>query len=95
VKQLKELLSLNRVDYRGCCEKPELIERVTRLWQENSQTRKGEYCIYDAFIINAVVSLSFNVLNNTLLPASILYIFLSEHSTLYRIFSGLWVTLAI
>ncbi|PNF39097.1 hypothetical protein B7P43_G04140 [Cryptotermes secundus] len=41
VKQLKELLSLNRVDYRGCCEKPELMERVTRLWQESSQTRKG------------------------------------------------------
>jgi hypothetical protein len=46
VKQLKELLSLNRVDYRGCCEKPELMERATRLWQENSQTRKGEYYTY-------------------------------------------------
>ncbi|GFG32107.1 hypothetical protein Cfor_06877 [Coptotermes formosanus] len=41
VKQLKELLSLNRVDYRGCCEKPELMERVIRLWQEDSQTRQG------------------------------------------------------
>lgn len=41
VKQLKELLSLNRVDYRGCCEKPELMERVIRLWQEDSRTRQG------------------------------------------------------
>ncbi|XP_069703006.1 uncharacterized protein [Periplaneta americana] len=41
VKQLKELLSLNRVDYRGCCEKPELIERVTRLWHDDAQTRKA------------------------------------------------------
>jgi hypothetical protein len=47
VKQLKELLALNRVDYRGCCEKPELMERVTRLWLENSETRKGEYYMYE------------------------------------------------
>ncbi|PSN47127.1 E3 ubiquitin-protein ligase rififylin [Blattella germanica] len=42
VKQLKELLSLNRVDYRGCCEKPELVERVTRLWQDDIQAKKGK-----------------------------------------------------
>lgn len=33
VKQLKEILMLNRVDYKGCCEKTELLERVQRLWQ--------------------------------------------------------------
>lgn len=32
VKQLKEILMLNRVDYKGCCEKNELIDRVYRLW---------------------------------------------------------------
>lgn len=31
VKQLKEILVLNRVDFKGCCEKNELIERVRRL----------------------------------------------------------------
>lgn len=31
VKQLKEILVLNRVDFKGCCEKKELIERVRRL----------------------------------------------------------------
>jgi hypothetical protein len=66
VKQLKELLSLNRVDYRGCCEKPELMERVTRLWQENSQTRKSEYYMNDAL----------NVLNNTHVSFHSVYIFL-------------------
>ena len=25
---------LNRVDFKGCCEKNELIERVSRLWNE-------------------------------------------------------------
>lgn len=34
VKQLKEVLMLNRVDFRGCCEKSELLERVQRLWDD-------------------------------------------------------------
>lgn len=25
---------LNRVDFKGCCEKTELLERVKRLWNE-------------------------------------------------------------
>jgi E3 ubiquitin-protein ligase RNF34 len=35
VKQLKEILMLNRVDFKGCCEKQELKERVGRLWQDH------------------------------------------------------------
>ncbi|CRK96431.1 CLUMA_CG009847, isoform A [Clunio marinus] len=35
VKQLKEILMLNRVDFKGCCEKNELKERVLRLWQDH------------------------------------------------------------
>ncbi|XP_055381792.1 myb-like protein X isoform X2 [Condylostylus longicornis] len=34
VKQLKEILMLNRIDYKGCCEKHELLERVHRLWKD-------------------------------------------------------------
>ncbi|KAJ9584125.1 hypothetical protein L9F63_021534, partial [Diploptera punctata] len=41
VKQLKELLTLNRVNYRGCCEKPELVEKVTHLWQEHNEAQKA------------------------------------------------------
>ncbi|KAH8416092.1 hypothetical protein KR222_008122, partial [Zaprionus bogoriensis] len=33
VKQLKEILMLHRVDFKGCCEKQELLDRVTRLWK--------------------------------------------------------------
>ncbi|XP_026477549.1 E3 ubiquitin-protein ligase RNF34-like [Ctenocephalides felis] len=40
VKQLKELLIANRVDFKGCCEKNELLERVNRLWREYSQNRE-------------------------------------------------------
>jgi hypothetical protein len=35
VKQLKEILMLNRVDFKGCCEKNELKERVQRLWESH------------------------------------------------------------
>ncbi|XP_055316108.1 rho GTPase-activating protein gacZ [Sitodiplosis mosellana] len=34
VKQLKEVLMLNRIDFKGCCEKSELLERVQRLWDD-------------------------------------------------------------
>lgn len=41
VKELKVLLSLNRVDYKGCVEKAELLERAGRLWND-SHLRKGD-----------------------------------------------------
>ncbi|XP_064612143.1 E3 ubiquitin-protein ligase RNF34-like [Liolophura sinensis] len=43
VKQLKELLATNFVDYKGCCEKYELAERVQRLWREyHSDLKRAE-----------------------------------------------------
>jgi len=37
VKQLKDLLASHYVDYKGCVEKDELIERVERLWRDHSR----------------------------------------------------------
>ncbi|XP_031351524.1 E3 ubiquitin-protein ligase rififylin [Photinus pyralis] len=37
IKQLKELLTLNRVDFKGCVEKSELLDRAQRLWLDNNQ----------------------------------------------------------
>ncbi|XP_061104715.1 E3 ubiquitin-protein ligase rififylin isoform X1 [Conger conger] len=34
VRQLKEILARNFVNYKGCCEKWELLERVTRLYND-------------------------------------------------------------
>lgn len=34
VRQLKEILARNFVNYKGCCEKWELMERVTRLYYD-------------------------------------------------------------
>uniref|UniRef100_A0A3Q2X7A1 RING-type E3 ubiquitin transferase n=1 Tax=Haplochromis burtoni TaxID=8153 RepID=A0A3Q2X7A1_HAPBU len=41
VRQLKEILARNFVDYKGCCEKWELMERVRRLYQDQ-QSLLGE-----------------------------------------------------
>jgi len=35
VRQLKDLLVNNYIDYRGCCEKPELVKRVRELWNDH------------------------------------------------------------
>ncbi|KAJ3606021.1 hypothetical protein NHX12_028064 [Muraenolepis orangiensis] len=41
VRQLKEILARNFVNYSGCCEKWELLERVHRLYRENQHNRKS------------------------------------------------------
>ncbi|XP_058805269.1 E3 ubiquitin-protein ligase RNF34 [Phymastichus coffea] len=41
VKQLKDLLSANRVDYKGCVERCELLARASRLWEEYQRSRTG------------------------------------------------------
>ena len=40
IKQLKEILTANFVDYKGCVEKRELTERVRRLWDESQKNRQ-------------------------------------------------------
>ena len=39
VRQLKEILATNFVDYKGCCEKWELMDRVKRLWTADQNNR--------------------------------------------------------
>ncbi|NWI94837.1 RFFL ligase, partial [Pitta sordida] len=41
VRQLKEILARNFVNYKGCCEKWELMERVTRLYREKDLQHLG------------------------------------------------------
>ncbi|KAJ8312451.1 hypothetical protein KUTeg_009824 [Tegillarca granosa] len=40
VQQLKEILVTNFVDYKGCVEKYELMDRVRRLWREHQNNKK-------------------------------------------------------
>lgn len=46
VKQLKELLTLNRVDYKGCVEKSELLDRATRLWNDSNQYKNEGLAVF-------------------------------------------------
>ncbi|XP_034152484.1 E3 ubiquitin-protein ligase RNF34a isoform X2 [Esox lucius] len=55
VRQLKEILARNFVNYSGCCEKWELVERVSRLYRETEQNRKSLENVNTA--ITAVVAL--------------------------------------
>ncbi|KAE8635193.1 hypothetical protein XENTR_v10002541 [Xenopus tropicalis] len=41
IRQLKEILARNFVNYTGCCEKWELVEKVSRLYRENEENRKS------------------------------------------------------
>lgn len=45
VRQLKEILARNHVNYSGCCEKWELVERVSRLYREREETRRSCGCL--------------------------------------------------
>lgn len=40
VKQLKNLLNTNRVDYKGCVERCELLKKATKLWEEHKESRE-------------------------------------------------------
>lgn len=40
VRQLKEILARNFVNYKGCCEKWELMERVTRLYHDQKDLQQ-------------------------------------------------------
>jgi len=41
VRQLKDLLVNNYVDYKGCCERQELVNRVQDLWSDKMRMRKA------------------------------------------------------
>lgn len=54
IKQLKEILVNNFVNFRGCCEKWELTDRVKRLWQAKQLNKeKGEFAVTLHWEINA------------------------------------------
>lgn len=45
VKQLKDILHRHRVNYHGCCEKAELVERAKRLYRDYQASRAGLFCL--------------------------------------------------
>ena len=42
-KELKALLDDNFVDYKGCFEKEELVQRVVMLWESKKHGQNGKW----------------------------------------------------
>ena len=43
--QLKKLLAMNRVTFKGVVEKEELLKIVTRLWKQEQKAEEGEFSL--------------------------------------------------
>ncbi len=43
VRECKELLALYRVEFKGLCEKSELLAKVRELWLERQRAKAGEF----------------------------------------------------
>ena len=41
VKQAKDILAMNRVNFKGVVEKDELLKHVARLWRQEKQAQEG------------------------------------------------------
>lgn len=52
VRQLKEILACNFVNYSGCCEKWELVEKVSRLYRESEENHKTRRFIFNSHFLN-------------------------------------------
>merc|ERR1712147_277837 len=40
-KQIKELLAMNRVNFKGCVEKDELLKILQRLWKQEQRNKEN------------------------------------------------------
>lgn len=54
VRQLKEILACNFVNYSGCCEKWELVEKVSRLYRESEENHKTRRFIFNSHFLKTV-----------------------------------------
>lgn len=59
VRQLKEILACNFVNYSGCCEKWELVEKVSRLYRESEENHKTRKFVFDSYLSFLVSSSRF------------------------------------
>ena len=46
VKQCKEILALNRVNFKGVVEKDELLKILERLWKQEQKLKEGKLTTY-------------------------------------------------
>ena len=60
VLELKQILTANFIDYRGCCEKKELIDKVKMLYHSERKTEKGKPSLsgWRCYVIAVIISLN-------------------------------------
>ena len=66
VKQAKDILAMNRVNFKGVVEKDELLKHVARLWRQEKQAQDGKLTFYIRIFRRklsrkAVLTFSYNV----------------------------------
>ena len=66
VKQAKDILAMNRVNFKGVVEKDELLKHVARLWRQEKQAQDGKLSFYIRIFHRklsrkAVLTFSYNV----------------------------------
>ena len=66
VKQAKDILAMNRVNFKGVVEKDELLKHVARLWRQEKQAQDGKLSFYIRILRRkvsrkAVLTFSYNV----------------------------------
>ena len=60
VKQAKDILAMNRVNFKGVVEKDELLKHVARLWRQEKQAQDGKLSFYiRMFCRKAVLTFSY------------------------------------
>lgn len=69
--ELKKILTVNFVDYKGCVEKSELIEKVKRLWNSQNLSQKGRFLDYMGYIAALFYPLLLSPLSNELFPSKL------------------------
>ena len=61
VKQAKDILAMNRVNFKGVVEKDELLKHVARLWRQEKQAQDGKLSFSIRIICSkAVLTFSYN-----------------------------------
>jgi hypothetical protein len=52
VKQAKDILAMNRVNFKGVVEKDELLKHVARLWRQEKQAQDGKILTFSTNLEN-------------------------------------------
>ena len=59
VKQAKDILAMNRVNFKGVVEKDELLKHVSRLWKQEHRAQAGMWFKFIYFFSNYLLMFSY------------------------------------